>query len=99
MFPTTMARTGNPSSLICPSCPSPTSHFTSATTRLVVATQGRAFWILDDLPLLREMKGGAPTDDVHLFAPKETLRAEGGGRGAAAAQLHPRRPESCRPAR
>jgi len=48
---------------------------------LVVATQGRAFWILDDLPLLRELKGGAPTDDVRLFAPKETIRAEGGGRG------------------
>jgi photosystem II stability/assembly factor-like uncharacterized protein len=48
---------------------------------LVVATQGRAFWILDDLPLLRELKGAAPTDDVRLFAPKETIRAEGGGRG------------------
>jgi photosystem II stability/assembly factor-like uncharacterized protein len=48
---------------------------------LVVATQGRAFWIMDDLPLLREIKGAAPTDDVHLYAPKETIRAEGGGRG------------------
>ena len=48
---------------------------------LVVATQGRAFWILDDLPLLRDMKGTAPTDDVHLFAPKQSIRAEGGGRG------------------
>jgi photosystem II stability/assembly factor-like uncharacterized protein len=48
---------------------------------LVVATQGRAFWILDDLPLLREMKGAAPTDDVRLFAPKESIRSEGGGRG------------------
>ncbi len=48
---------------------------------LVVATQGRAFWILDDLPLLRDLKGSAPTEDVRLFTPKETLRAEGGGRG------------------
>jgi photosystem II stability/assembly factor-like uncharacterized protein len=48
---------------------------------LVVATQGRAFWIMDELPLLRDLKGAAPTDDVRLFAPKETLRAEGGGRG------------------
>lgn len=48
---------------------------------LVVATQGRAFWILDDLPLLREIKGADPTDDAHLFAPKEAIRAEGGGRG------------------
>jgi photosystem II stability/assembly factor-like uncharacterized protein len=48
---------------------------------LVVATQGRAFWIMDDLSLLRDLKGAAPTDDVRLFAPKETIRAEGGGRG------------------
>jgi photosystem II stability/assembly factor-like uncharacterized protein len=48
---------------------------------LVVATQGRAFWIMDDLPLLRDLKGVAPTDDVRLFAPKESIRAEGGGRG------------------
>jgi photosystem II stability/assembly factor-like uncharacterized protein len=48
---------------------------------MVVATQGRAFWIMDDLPLLRELKGIAPTDDVRLFAPKESIRAEGGGRG------------------
>ncbi len=48
---------------------------------MVVATQGRAFWILDDLPLLRDLKDAAPTDDVRLFAPKETIRAEGGGRG------------------
>ena len=48
---------------------------------LVVATQGRAFWIMDDLPLLRVLKGETPTDDVNLFAPKEAMRAEGGGRG------------------
>ncbi|MGA3186638.1 MAG: glycosyl hydrolase [Bryobacteraceae bacterium] len=48
---------------------------------LVVATQGRSFWIMDDLPLLRELKGATLTEDVRLFAPKETLRAEGGGRG------------------
>ncbi len=48
---------------------------------LVVATQGRAFWIMDDLPLLRVLKGESPTDDVRLFAPKEALRADGGGRG------------------
>jgi len=45
---------------------------------LVVATQGRAFWIMDDLQLLFDLKGQAPTDDAHLFRPKTTLRAEGG---------------------
>jgi photosystem II stability/assembly factor-like uncharacterized protein len=48
---------------------------------LVVATQGRAFWIMDDLPLLRSLKGAEPTEDVRLFAPKDSIRAEGGGRG------------------
>jgi len=48
---------------------------------LVVATQGRAFWIMDDLPLLRALKGEAPTDDVKLFAPKVAIRGESGGRG------------------
>ena len=41
---------------------------------LVVATQGRAFWILDDLPLLYQLSGSALDEDVHLFQPKDTYR-------------------------
>jgi photosystem II stability/assembly factor-like uncharacterized protein len=48
---------------------------------LVVATQGRAFWIMDDLALLWNLKGAAPSEDLKIFKPKTTLRAEGGGRG------------------
>ncbi len=48
---------------------------------LVVATQGRAFWIMDDLELLWNLKGAAPSDDLRIFKPKTVLRAEGGGRG------------------
>jgi photosystem II stability/assembly factor-like uncharacterized protein len=48
---------------------------------LVVATQGRAFWIMDDLALLWELKGAAPSEDLKIFKPKTVLRAEGGGRG------------------
>jgi photosystem II stability/assembly factor-like uncharacterized protein len=48
---------------------------------LVVATQGRAFWIMDDLGLLWDLKGAAPSQDLKIFKPKVTLRAEGGGRG------------------
>lgn len=47
---------------------------------LVIATQGRAFWVLDDLPLLYQLSGGAPTEDAHLFQPKDAYRI-GGGRG------------------
>ncbi|HEX3876950.1 MAG TPA: glycosyl hydrolase [Bryobacteraceae bacterium] len=47
---------------------------------LVIATQGRAFWVMDDLPLLYQLMGGAPTEDAHLFQPKDAYRL-GGGRG------------------
>ena len=49
---------------------------------LVVATQGRSFWILDDLPLLHEMmdKGGLnAVAETQLFKPKDSYRMPGGG--------------------
>ena len=51
---------------------------------LVVATQGRAFWILDDLPLLHQLidAGGLNSvNDTHLFQPKDSYRMPGGGGG------------------
>src|SRR5262249_44606215 len=48
---------------------------------LVVATQGRSFWILDDVPMLRQLQSGTPADDAHLFKPKDAYRFGGGGRG------------------
>jgi photosystem II stability/assembly factor-like uncharacterized protein len=51
---------------------------------LVVATQGRAFWILDDLPLLHQLvdAGGLnAVSDTHLFQPKDSYRMPGGGGG------------------
>ena len=46
---------------------------------LVVATQGRAFYVLDDVPLLYQLNGGAATEDAHLFQPKDTYRFGAGG--------------------
>ena len=49
---------------------------------LVVATQGRAFWILDDLPVLHQMmdKGGfSAASETQLYKPKESYRMPGGG--------------------
>jgi hypothetical protein len=43
-------------------------------TDLVVATHGRAFWILDDLTPLHQMANGAVTGAAHLFAPRRTVR-------------------------
>jgi hypothetical protein len=46
---------------------------------LVVATQGRSFWILDDLGPLHELQSGAPGTAAHLFQPRSTYRLGGGG--------------------
>ena len=46
---------------------------------LVVATQGRAFWILDDLPLVYQASDAALKEPAHLFKPKDTYRMGGGG--------------------
>ena len=45
---------------------------------LVAATQGRAFWILDDLGAIQQSKG--EFTDMALFAPKPTVLFRGGGR-------------------
>ena len=49
---------------------------------LVVATQGRSFWILDDLPLLHQMMdaGGFTTAaETRLYKPRDSYRMAGGG--------------------
>ena len=38
---------------------------------LVVATQGRSFWILDDLPVLHQMTDDIAKADHHLFDPED----------------------------
>jgi hypothetical protein len=58
---------------------------------LVVATQGRAFWIFDDMPMLYQFDPKQANEDVHLYQPKDAYRGGGGrgfgggGRGAALA--------------
>jgi len=49
---------------------------------LVAATQGRAFWIFDDLPMLHQVMdagGFKAISDTKLFKPKEAYRMPGGG--------------------
>ncbi len=48
---------------------------------LVLATHGRAFWILDDLSPLRQYNDEIAKSDVHLYTPAVALRLHGGGRG------------------
>jgi photosystem II stability/assembly factor-like uncharacterized protein len=53
---------------------------------LVVSTQGRAFWILDDIAPLRQLKADATMADVHFFEPSVAYRFGGPvGRGSVGA--------------
>jgi photosystem II stability/assembly factor-like uncharacterized protein len=50
---------------------------------LVIATHGRAFWVLDNLNVLRQMSG-MPSGETHLFAPEPAYLLAGGGFGEGA---------------
>jgi photosystem II stability/assembly factor-like uncharacterized protein len=56
---------------------------------LVVATQGRAFWILDDLVPLEQWTGAIAAEEVHFFPVRPAYRldlgGDFGGEGAGAA--------------
>ncbi|HET7746193.1 MAG TPA: glycosyl hydrolase, partial [Vicinamibacteria bacterium] len=54
---------------------------------VVVATQGRSFWILDDVSPLRQAKAEIPPAEVHLFAPSPAVRFFGGGFGGRVANV------------
>ncbi len=45
---------------------------------LVVATHGRAFWILDDISPLRQFSDEIEKKDVHLYAPAPAYRIQAG---------------------
>jgi uncharacterized protein (DUF2164 family) len=45
---------------------------------LVAATQGRSFWVLDDLAVLHQM-ADAQKADAYLFKPEDAYRMPGGG--------------------
>jgi photosystem II stability/assembly factor-like uncharacterized protein len=47
---------------------------------VVVATQGRSFWILDDVSPLRQMGGDVPAAEARLFKPAPAYRFFGGTR-------------------
>ncbi|MDX2184857.1 MAG: glycosyl hydrolase [Gemmatimonadaceae bacterium] len=48
---------------------------------LIASTEGRAFWILDDLSVLRQHAGAATTASAHLYQPRPTVVLEGDGGG------------------
>ena len=46
---------------------------------LVLATHGRAFWILDNIEVLRQMNADVENSTVHLFKPERTYLTKGYG--------------------
>ena len=64
-----------------------TLHENAGNPDLVLATQGRSFWVLDDLnvvrELARELAAGGSRNTPRLFAPETTVRVDRPGRGGA----------------
>lgn len=52
----------------------PITDLTIADNDLVVATAGRAFWILDDLSALQQSNGAPDGKKMKLFSPKPTIK-------------------------
>lgn len=46
---------------------------------LVVATQGRSFWVLDDLTPLHQLSDQIAQSTIYLYKPRPTYRMPGGG--------------------
>ena len=46
---------------------------------LIVATQGRSFWVLDDLTVLHQWKPDLLEQPLHLLSPRAVYRLGGGG--------------------
>lgn len=58
----------------------PVTDMTIKDNDLIVATQGRAFWAIDDLSLLQQKADDVTNKNLHVFAVNDAYRAEGGGR-------------------
>jgi len=58
----------------------PVTDLTIKDNDLIVATQGRAFWALDDLSLLQQQSPDVLKGRLHVFAVEDAWRTEGGGR-------------------
>ncbi len=59
----------------------PITDLTVKDKDLIIATQGRAFWVLDDLTPLHDYKDALRNESVHLFPPRPTERWGRGGLG------------------
>ena len=57
----------------------PITDLTIKDKSLIVATQGRSLWMLDDLSVLHQLSENTSKQKAQLFAPKDTYRMRGRG--------------------
>ncbi len=58
----------------------PITDLTIKNNNLIVATQGRSLWIIDDLTVLHQLNTIQKNNNPVLFKPKDTYRMRGGAR-------------------
>ena len=56
----------------------PVTDMTIKNNDLIVATQGRAFWVIDDLSMLQQKADALPTEPLKVFAVNDVFRTAGG---------------------
>ncbi len=59
----------------------PVTDLTLKNDNLIAATQGRSFWLIDDLTPLHQLDEAIAKSDVHLFKPMPSYRMNGGQGG------------------
>ncbi|HRK73305.1 MAG TPA: glycosyl hydrolase, partial [Rhodothermales bacterium] len=57
----------------------PITDITIKNNDLILATQGRSFWVMDDLTLLHQLTSEVSAEPFVLFKPRPTYRMSGGG--------------------
>ena len=81
LFLSTTARTGARCKSTCRI--TPVHDLVIKNDDLVVATHGRAFWILDDVSPLRQFADSVAAEDMHLYKPATAYRMHSGDAPAA----------------
>ncbi len=61
--------------------PVPVTDLTIRQGNLVASTQGRGFWVLDDLSLIHQMQAGQADKPLYVLTPAPVLMARRGGSG------------------
>lgn len=57
----------------------PVTDLTIKNNDLVVATQGRAFWVIDDLSMIQQKADAIPSGNLKVFAVNDAYRTPGNG--------------------